>query len=174
MFAQNGSQAEREVCTGRLVKSPGTVLTSPVKSLPGGRMQMMERCSDRVANLAHFLTRNTARWPERPAIVWEGRVWSWKELDTRVSALSQALQTEFQVGKGDRLLVQAPNSNQMIEIMLAAFRIGAVWVPCNFRQAPGEPLMRQRRRRPRFSSATPCMLRKQKRSRLPALTCPEP
>ncbi|WP_428649721.1 acyl-CoA synthetase [Roseibium sp.] len=99
---------------------------------------MMERCSDRVASLAHFLTRNAARWPERPAIVWENKTWSWAALNKRVSALARALQSEFQVGKGDRLLVQAQNSNQMIEIMLAAFRLGAVWVPCNFRQAPGE------------------------------------
>ncbi len=99
---------------------------------------MMERCSNRVANLAHFLTRNAARWPKRPAIIWEESSWSWLELDRRVSALAQALRSDFGVEKGDRLLVQAQNSNQMIEIMLAAFRLGAVWVPCNFRQAPGE------------------------------------
>jgi fatty-acyl-CoA synthase len=99
---------------------------------------MMERCSNRVANLAHFLTKNATRWPSRPAIVWEGNTWSWAELDRRVSALASALQSEFGVSKGDSLLVQAQNSNQMIEIMLAAFRLGAIWVPCNFRQAPGE------------------------------------
>jgi len=99
---------------------------------------MVARCSDRVINLAHFLTRNAARWPERPAIHREGRTWSWSALDARVSALAIALRKDFGLAKGDSLLVQAENSNQMIEIMLAAFRLGAVWVPCNFRQAPGE------------------------------------
>ncbi|MBO6893000.1 MAG: AMP-binding protein [Roseibium sp.] len=99
---------------------------------------MMERCSNRIANLAHYLTKNEARWPKRPAIIWEDRVWSWSELDRRVSALCHALQTDYGISKGDSLLVQAQNSNQMVEIMLAAFRLGAVWVPCNFRQAPGE------------------------------------
>ena len=99
---------------------------------------MMERCSNRVANLAHFLTKNAARWPDRPAIIWEDRSWTWSQLDERVSALALALQSDFGIAKGDSLLVQAQNSNQMIEIMLAAFRLGAVWVPCNFRQVPDE------------------------------------
>lgn len=99
---------------------------------------MVARCSNRVINLAHFLTRNAARWPDRPAIIWEERVWTWADLDRRVSALASTLRHSYGLAKGDRLLVQAENSNQMTEIMLAAFRLGAVWVPCNFRQAPGE------------------------------------
>lgn len=99
---------------------------------------MLERCSNRVANLAHFLTKNAARWPERPAIIWEDQTWTWRELDQRTSALASALKSEYGVSKEDSILVQAQNSNQMTEIMLAAFRLGAVWVPCNFRQAPGE------------------------------------
>ncbi|GAA0771138.1 acyl-CoA synthetase [Roseibium denhamense] len=98
----------------------------------------MQRRSNRVANLAHFLTKNAARWPQRPAIHWGDATWSWKDLDERVSAFANALAADFGIGKGDRVLVQAQNSNQMIEVMLAAFRLGAVWVPCNFRQAPGE------------------------------------
>ena len=99
---------------------------------------MVARCSDRVINLAQFLTKNAARWPDRPAVVWEETSWSWQVLDARVSALASALASEFGLAKGDSLLVQAQNSNQMIEIMLAAFRLGAIWVPCNFRQAPAE------------------------------------
>ncbi|GAB4577147.1 MAG: acyl-CoA synthetase [Roseibium sp.] len=99
---------------------------------------MVARCSDRVSNLAHFLSRNAARWPAGPAIAWADRTWTWAELDSRVSALAHALQADYGVTRGDSILVQARNSNQMIEIMLAAFRLGAVWVPCNFRQAPGE------------------------------------
>ena len=42
------------------------------------------------------------------------------------------------VRKGDRVLVQSKNCNQMFESMFACFRLGAVWVPTNFRQTPGE------------------------------------
>ncbi len=105
---------------------------------------MVERCSNRVANLAHFLSRNAARWPSEPAVVQDGVTLSWSQIDSRVSALAKGLQSEFGVSKGDGLLVQAQNSHQMIEIMLAAFRLGAIWVPCNFRQAPGKrPMLRK-------------------------------
>lgn len=99
---------------------------------------MMERCSNRVPNLAHYLTKNARRWPVHSSIVWEDRTWTWNDLDQRVSALCHVLKRKFGLAKGDSILVQAQNSNQMCETMLAAFRLGAIWVPCNFRQAPGE------------------------------------
>ena len=42
------------------------------------------------------------------------------------------------VTKGDRVLVQATNGNQLFESMFVCFRLGAVWVPTNFRQTPAE------------------------------------
>jgi acyl-CoA synthetase (AMP-forming)/AMP-acid ligase II len=36
------------------------------------------------------------------------------------------------------VLVQAINSRACIEVMLACFRLGAVWCPCNWRLTPGE------------------------------------
>ncbi|WP_265516558.1 acyl-CoA synthetase [Nitratireductor luteus] len=94
--------------------------------------------STRCSNIAHFLTRNARRLGDRPAIVWGGRTWTWKELDDRVSALAAAMRDRFGVRHGDRVLVQSPNNNQMMEIMLACFRLGAVWVPSNFRQGADE------------------------------------
>lgn len=91
----------------------------------------------RAANLAHFLTKNAARLPDAPAILWEDRCWSWGALDARVSALAAGL-TAMGLTKGDRVLVQMPNGNQITEIMQACFRLGAVWVPTNFRQTPSE------------------------------------
>ena len=94
--------------------------------------------STRVSNLAHFLTRNARRIPDRPGIIWGADCWSWAELDARVSAFAAALRTRYGVTKGDRVLVQSQNCNQMFESMLACFRLGAVWVPTNFRQSPDE------------------------------------
>jgi acyl-CoA synthetase (AMP-forming)/AMP-acid ligase II len=42
------------------------------------------------------------------------------------------------VVKGDRVLVQSKNCNQMFESMFACFKLGAVWVPTNYRQTPDE------------------------------------
>ncbi|MCT4578663.1 acyl-CoA synthetase [Donghicola sp.] len=94
--------------------------------------------STRTTNLAHFLTRNAARLGDRPAIIWDDLTITWGQLDARVSALSAAMQDRFGVQHGDRILVQSPNNNQITEIMLACWRVGAVWVPSNFRQRADE------------------------------------
>ena len=46
------------------------------------------RQSWRVANLAHFLTRNARRFPERAGFIWGERSWTWREIDAGVSALA--------------------------------------------------------------------------------------
>ncbi len=92
----------------------------------------------RVANLCHFLTRNARRLGDRPGIIWHDGARSWAELDARVHALASALRDRYGVTKGTRVLVQSQNCAQMFETMWACFRLGAVWVPTNFRQTPDE------------------------------------
>ena len=58
-------------------------------------------------------------------------------MDHRVDAMAAALAARG-LSKGDRVLVQSRNCNQMFEAMFACFRLGAVWVPANFRQSPSE------------------------------------
>lgn len=94
--------------------------------------------STRSTNLAHFLTRNARRLPNKPALIHEDMTVSWAQLDRRVSALSMAMRERFGVQAGDRVLVQSANNIQISEVMLACWRIGAVWVPSNFRQRPEE------------------------------------
>lgn len=91
-----------------------------------------------VMNLAQFLTQTARRLPEEPALVWRDRVWTWSVLEARVNALAHALITEFDLKKGDRVLIQSNNCPQMIEAMYAVFRIGAVLVPTNARLTPDE------------------------------------
>ena len=96
----------------------------------------------RTTNLAHFLTRNARRLPDKPALTHESETISWAQLDARVSALSMAMRERFGAQAGDRVLVQSANNIQIIEVMLACWRIGAVWVPSNFRQRPDEVVRR--------------------------------
>src|ERR671912_1888645 len=93
--------------------------------------------SKRVMNLSHFLRQAARRHGAEIGFVWGDRIWSWAELDRRVDAMVTAL-TARGIRKGDRVLVQSKNCNQMFESMFACFRLGAVWVPTNFRQTPGE------------------------------------
>jgi len=93
--------------------------------------------SRRVMNLAHFLTAAARRFPDRPGCIWGGRHWRWAEIDARVSAIAAGLAANG-IGKGSRILVHSKNGNEMFESMFAAFRLGAVWVPTNFRLLPDE------------------------------------
>lgn len=94
--------------------------------------------STRVSNLANHLTRNAQRLGDQVALIWGEEQWTWAQMDARVNALAFGLQDRFGVTKGDRILIQSQNCNQMFESMLACFRLGAVWVPANFRQTPEE------------------------------------
>ena len=91
--------------------------------------------SRRVMNLAHVVTQNARRFADRPGLIWGERVWTWEEIDCEVSALALAARG---IGKGDRILVHSKNCAQMFWSMFAAFRLGAVWVPANFRLMPDE------------------------------------
>ncbi|MDI6025024.1 acyl-CoA synthetase [Corticibacterium sp. UT-5YL-CI-8] len=95
-------------------------------------------CTTRVMNLSHFVTQAARRHADGIAFVWGEKQWSWREMEARVNAMAYALVHEFGLKKGDRVLVQSANSNQMFESMFATFRVGAVWVPTNFRQTPDE------------------------------------
>jgi fatty-acyl-CoA synthase len=104
------------------------------KAAPKGGLARMSR---RVMNLAHIMTQNGRRLGDRAGFVWGERSWNWGELDRMVSALAAALAAEG-IGKGDRLLVHSKNCDEMFVSMFATFRLGAVWVPTNFRLMPDE------------------------------------
>ncbi len=93
--------------------------------------------SKRVMNLSHLVRQASRRYGKEIAFVWGDRTWTWAELDHRIDAMAAALAARG-VTKGDRVLVQSKNCNQMFEAMFACFRLGAVWVPTNFRQTPDE------------------------------------
>jgi fatty-acyl-CoA synthase len=89
------------------------------------------------SNLAHLLLQTARRFPDRPAIVWRDRTWTWAAFAARVRAAAGALAARG-VRHGDRVLVHARNSNAMLETMFATWMAGAVWVPTNFRLTPPE------------------------------------
>jgi len=99
----------------------------------GGLMRM----SHRVMNLAHLITQNARRHGDRVGFIWADKSWTWREIDARVSALAAALAARGIV-KGDRILVHSKNCDEMFWSMFSAFRLGAVWVPTNFRLMPDE------------------------------------
>lgn len=89
------------------------------------------------ANLSVLLAQTAALFPDRPGLILGGKVWSWGELNDRVDALVQGLRS-LGVQAGDKILVLSRNNQALFESCWASFRLGAVWVPTNFRLTPPE------------------------------------
>ena len=83
-------------------------------------------------NTTDLLSIATAICPEREAMVFEGKRWSYFETGQRVNRLSNALST-LGVGKGDRIAMLQVNCPQAVELYFAVARLGAIFVPLNFR-----------------------------------------
>jgi fatty-acyl-CoA synthase len=115
-------------------KAKGVREVTQTAAAPRGGLTRMSR---RVMNLAYMLTQNARRHGDCVGFVWGDRAFTWREIDAKVSALAAALAARG-IEKGDRILVHSKNSDEMFWSMFAAFRLGAVWVPTNFRLMPDE------------------------------------
>src|SRR3546814_6008861 len=104
-------------------------ILEPLRSLVlRGAAAMGNAMNSRVMNLGRLLSDTARRLPEHTALVWGDRRWTWGQTAARVDALVAALRDRG-LGKGDAILVQAKNSNQMFESLWAAFTLGAIGVP---------------------------------------------
>ena len=101
------------------------------------RVEGAERMSNRVMNLGDLLTEAARRHPERLAVVHGERSVTWAQMNARVDAFARAL-AGLGLGFGDKVIVQSRNSVEMFETMFAVFKLGAVWVPTNFRILPDD------------------------------------
>lgn len=73
----------------------------------------------------------------REAVVCEGTRLTYRELDTRVNRLANAL-LRLGLRKGERVAVLAENTHKVLELYLGAAKAGLVTVPLNVRLAPEE------------------------------------
>ena len=106
--------------------------------------------SRRVMNLSHVVRQAARRHSAEVGLVWGDMTWTWAVLDRRIDAMAAALAAKG-IGKGDRVLVQSKNCNQLFELMFACFRLGrglgADQLPANARRGC---LPRRGQRRPRY------------------------
>lgn len=93
----------------------------------------------------HLLNYSACSWverysrvrPDKPALISEDANITYAELDARSRQVAAGL-ANLGVRKGDRVCVLLPNQPELIEILLASDRIGAILVPINTRLAPEE------------------------------------
>jgi fatty-acyl-CoA synthase len=76
-------------------------------------------------------------FPQKTAIIFEGRQLSYRALNERANRLGNLLM-DLEVQKGDRVAALLYNCPQYIEIYTALAKVGAIIVPLNFRLAKSE------------------------------------
>ena len=101
----------------------------PLAGMPQGLAQVL--------NLGNLLTQTARKYPDRPGFIQGNTVCSWSQLNARVDALARYL-SGLGIRPGDRILVQLTNGLPLFESAWAAFKLGAVWVPVNYRLTPAE------------------------------------
>lgn len=84
-----------------------------------------------------MLRRNANQFPDRIAIISEGRSITYRSLNERVNALSSQL-LERGLQKGDRLGVLVHNGHRFVEAYFAAAKTGAIFCPYNTHFKEGE------------------------------------
>ena len=88
-------------------------------------------------NTTEFLEITSAICPDRAAIIFEGKKYSFTELKERAAKLADAL-SKLGVQKGDRISILQVNCNQYVEAYFATARLGGIFAPLNFRAKQNE------------------------------------
>jgi fatty-acyl-CoA synthase len=92
-----------------------------------------------VKGIGNWLVKHSKNRPDRLAIVYKEKHYTYAEVNERVNRLANALLTKG-VRKGDRVNALLFNSNEILESMFACAKIGALFVPINFRLSVDEVL----------------------------------
>ena len=83
-------------------------------------------------SLGNWFLQRSRRTPNRRALTFEGKTSTYAELQERFDRLAAALKAAG-VCRGDRVAFIGLNQPAFFEVMFAAARIGAIFVPLNFR-----------------------------------------
>jgi fatty-acyl-CoA synthase len=75
------------------------------------------------SNLASMLVHAAQHFGDRPGLIQGDRVWTWTEINDRVTRAASALARRG-VKQGDRVLVHSRNCNAMFETQWACWRLG--------------------------------------------------
>ena len=87
--------------------------------------------------LAEWLRRRAVRGPDSPALTCDETTWTYRQLQDQVELLSSVL-ASCGVGAGDRVAYLGFNDPMFLVALFATARIGAIFVPLNFRLTGAE------------------------------------
>src|SRR5690625_1398986 len=87
---------------------------------------------ERINTLGDIRTRTAARVPNKQAFICRNRQITYQGLDELVYEIAFGLVNEG-IKKGDRLAILSKNSLDFVVVMFAVARIGAVFIPINYK-----------------------------------------
>jgi len=88
-------------------------------------------------NTTDFLMIASSIVPDRPAIIFEGKKFTFGQLNERSNRLAHAL-TKLGIKKGDIVAILQVNCNQYLETYYAVAKLGVIFAPLNFRAKADE------------------------------------
>jgi fatty-acyl-CoA synthase len=90
------------------------------------------------AEISSWLAGWATRSPGKVAIRFEGRAISYRELEQRAARLAGALARHAAIGEGDRVAYLGENAPELLDLLFACARIGAILVPLSARMPAPE------------------------------------
>jgi fatty-acyl-CoA synthase len=89
-------------------------------------------------DLSDLIDRNAAFTPDKIALRFEGRSFTYAQFAQRIALAAHALKSRLGVGPGDRVAILAANHPDYLVLLYACARHGAMLVPINWRLAVPE------------------------------------
>lgn len=86
--------------------------------------------------LIDFFYKGVDQYPDRFVLVDGERRWTYREMAVLIDKVATALM-EHGVNPGDKVAICSPNDAMVLAAQYGALRAGAIWVPINYRNAPG-------------------------------------
>ena len=93
---------------------------------------------DRPANFNAVVARSVDRYPDKLAIIFEGRRWTYRQLWQEAQAFAATIHQEYEVSKGDRVAILTGNIPEFAIAAVGLSLLGAILVPLNTRLQTGE------------------------------------
>ena len=91
-----------------------------------------------MSDISRWIDRHADFDPAKPALVFGDRRISYAELSADISATARALKHTCGIARGDRVAFLGFNGPEFLILMFACARLGAMFIPLNWRLAPPE------------------------------------
>lgn len=88
-------------------------------------------------NWSYVTEKYAKEFPDKEAIIFEDRRITYRQLDDRINALAKGL-LDLGLKKGDVVAILLINSVEFLELTFAVNKIGAIWLPLNWRLSGDE------------------------------------